>query len=209
MFFRRKFYNDSLNLQSIKTRSEKVKVIGKEVESDNDFDENLGKVKEKIVLKLIMKIKDGDEQQRRDSFKHILHHYEELGMSSILDKLLSLVLSHSTSGYVRHIFLRLVENIINRIGAHVRPFVNKLMLILMPMLIDEDFIVRLEGRGLITSISRAAGKHCIISCLRPDIESDDEYVRGTTARTLSVIVSAFGLDSMMPFLKALLGSKRN
>ncbi len=51
-----------------------------------------------------------------------------------------------------------------------------------PLLIDEDYYARVEGREIISNLAKAAGLATMISTMRPDIDNIDEYVRNTTAR---------------------------
>jgi splicing factor 3B subunit 1 len=45
--------------------------------------------------------------------------------------------------------------------------------------------------------------------MRPDIDHADEYVHNTTARAFSVVASALGIPSLLPFLKAVCRSKKS
>jgi splicing factor 3B subunit 1 len=58
-------------------------------------------------------------------------------------------------------------------------------------------------------VSKAAGLAHMISTMRPDIDHADEYVRNTTARAFSVVASALGIPSLLPFLKAVCRSKKS
>jgi len=49
----------------------------------------------------------------------------------------------------------------------------------------------------------------MISIMRLDIDHADEYVRNTTARAFSVVASALGIPSLLPFLKAVCCSKKS
>ena len=48
----------------------------------------------------------------------------------------------------------------------------------------------------------------MLTVLRPDIDSEDEYVRNTTARAFSVVASALGIPALQPFLRAVCRSKK-
>ncbi|OJA07925.1 hypothetical protein AZE42_03688, partial [Rhizopogon vesiculosus] len=45
--------------------------------------------------------------------------------------------------------------------------------------------------------------------MRPDIDHANEYAHNTTARAFSVVASALGIPSLLPFLKAVCGSKKS
>ncbi|PSN30051.1 Splicing factor 3B subunit 1, partial [Blattella germanica] len=78
-----------------------------------------------------------------------------------------------------------------------------------PLLIDEDYYARVEGREIISNLAKAAGLATMISTMRPDIDNIDEYVRNTTARAFAVVASALGIPSLLPFLKAVCRSKKS
>lgn len=91
----------------------------------------------------------------------------------------------------------------------VRPYVHKILVVIEPLLIDEDYFARVEGREIIANLSKAAGLATMIAAMRPDIDNVDEYVRNTTARAFSVVASALGIHALLPFLKAVCQSKKS
>jgi len=91
----------------------------------------------------------------------------------------------------------------------VRPYVHKILVVIEPLLIDEDYYARVEGREIISNLAKAAGLPTMIATMRPDIDHSDEYVRNTTARAFSVIASALGIPAMLPFLRAVCNSKKS
>ena len=91
----------------------------------------------------------------------------------------------------------------------VRPYAHKILVVIEPLLIDEDYYARVEGREIISNLAKAAGLATMISVMRPDIDNPDEYVRNTTARAFAVVASALGIPSLLPFLKAVCRSKKS
>ena len=91
----------------------------------------------------------------------------------------------------------------------MRPYVHKILVVIEPLLIDEDYYARVEGREIIANLSKAAGLATMIAAMRPDIDNIDEYVRNTTARAFSVVASALGIPALLPFLKAVCLSKKS
>jgi splicing factor 3B subunit 1 len=87
--------------------------------------------------------------------------------------------------------------------------VHKILVVIEPLLIDEDYYARVEGREIIANLSKAAGLAQMIAAMRPDIDNIDEYVRNTTARAFSVVASALGIPALLPFLKAVCLSKKS
>lgn len=91
----------------------------------------------------------------------------------------------------------------------VRPYVHKILVVIEPLLIDEDYYARVEGREIISNLAKAAGLATMITTMRPDIDHQDEYVRNTTARAFAVVASSLGIPALLPFLKAVCQSKKN
>lgn len=88
-------------------------------------------------------------------------------------------------------------------------FSCQILVVIEPLLIDEDYYARVEGREIISNLAKAAGLATMISTMRPDIDNIDEYVRNTTARAFAVVASALGIPSLLPFLKAVCRSKKS
>ena len=103
----------------------------------------------------------------------------------------------------------MIDRILYKLDDAVRPYVHKILVVIEPLLIDEDYYARVEGREIIANLSKAAGLATMISTMRPDIDNVDEYVRNTTARAFSVVASALGIPNLVPFLKAVCQSKKS
>ncbi|KAG0482072.1 hypothetical protein HPP92_010156 [Vanilla planifolia] len=109
----------------------------------------------------------------------------------------------------RHLLVKVIDRLLYKLDELVRPFVHKILVVIEPLLIDEDYYARVEGREIISNLSKAAGLATMIAAMRPDIDNIDEYVRNTTARDFSVVASALGIPALLPFLKAVCQSKKS
>merc|ERR1712187_1066926 len=105
--------------------------------------------------------------------------------------------------------VKVIDRILYKLQDLVRPYVHNILVVVMTMLIDEDYYARFEGREIISNLAKAAGQASMISALRSDIDNIDEYVRNTAARAFAVICSSFGIQTMVPFLKAVTKSKKS
>ena len=83
--------------------------------------------------------------------------------------------------------LQVIDRILYKLDELVRPFVHKILVVIEPLLIDEDYYARVEGREIIANLSKAAGLATMIAAMRPDIDNIDEYVRNTTARAFRCV----------------------
>ncbi|KAJ8599734.1 hypothetical protein CTAYLR_003404 [Chrysophaeum taylorii] len=109
----------------------------------------------------------------------------------------------------RHLLVKVIDRILYKLDDLVRPFVHKILVVIEPLLIDEDYYARVEGREIISNLAKAAGLATMIATMRPDIDNLDEYVRNTTARAFAVVASALGIPALLPFLKAVCQSRKS
>lgn len=190
-------------------KPEDYQYFSKLMESKADDQMTIEEAKERKILKLLLRIKNGTPQMRRQSLRQITEKARDFGASALLDQVLPLLMSPSLEDQERHLLVKVIDRILFKLGDLVRPYVHKILVVIEPMLIEEDYYTRIEGREIISNLSKAAGLATMIATLRPDIDHADEYVRNTTARTFAVVASALGIQSLLPFLKAVCRSKKS
>ncbi|CAK8985857.1 Splicing factor 3B subunit 1 (Pre-mRNA-splicing factor SF3b 155 kDa subunit) (SF3b155) (Spliceosome-associated protein 155) (SAP 155), partial [Durusdinium trenchii] len=164
--------------------------------------------KERKIMHMLLRIKNGTPMQRKAALRQITVNARELGAGPLFNQILPLLMSPTLEEQERHLLVKTVDRILFRLDDLVRPYVHKILVVIEPMLIDEDHIARAEGRELIANLAKAAGLWTMIATMRPDIDHTDEYVRNTTARAFAVVASALGIQTMMPFLKAVCQSRK-
>ena len=71
---------------------------------------------------------------------------------------------------------KVLDRVLFRLDDLVRPYVHKVLTVITPLLIDQDYYARIEGREIIANLAKAAGLASVISAMRPDLENTDEYV---------------------------------
>ena len=120
-----------------------------------------------------------------------------------------LLMSTELEDQERHLLIKVVNRILFKLDSLVRPYVHKIIVTVGPMLIDEDYFARVEGREVISNLAKASGLAYMISTMREDLDSKDEYVRNITARAFSIVASALGIPAMLPFLRAVCKSKKS
>ena len=69
---------------------------------------------------------------------------------------------------------QVIDRILYKLDELVRPYVHKILVVIEPLLIDEDYYARVEGREIIANLSKAAGLATMIAAMRPDIDNIDE-----------------------------------
>jgi len=179
---------------------------------DGEMDESglsLEELKERKIMRLLLKIKNGTPPMRKTALRQITDKAREFGAGPLFDKILPLLMERTLEDQERHLLVKVIDRILYKLDDLVRPYVHKILVVIEPLLIDEDYYARVEGREIISNLSKAAGLAHMISTMRPDIDHVDEYVRNTTARAFAVVASALGIPSLLPFLKAVCRSKKS
>jgi splicing factor 3B subunit 1 len=175
-----------------------------------DFDAlTLEEQKERRIMEILLKVKNGTPIMRKAALRQITERARELGPGPIFSQILPLMMSTTLEDHERHLLVKVIDRVLFKLDDLVRPYVHKILVVIEPMLIEEDYYARVEGREIVSSLAKAAGLPTMIATMRPDIDHADEYVRNTTARAFAVVASALGVSALLPFLKAVCSSKKS
>merc|ERR1719194_244264 len=165
--------------------------------------------KERKIMGLLLKVKNGLPPQRKSAMRQLTEGARKLGPGPLFNQILPLLMSSTLEDQERHLLVKVIDRVLYKLDDLVRPYVHKILVVIEPLLIDEDYYARVEGREIISNLSKAAGLATMIASMRPDIDNLDEYVRNTTARAFSVVASALGIPALLPFLRAVCLSRRS
>ena len=179
---------------------------------DPEVDEtklSLESIKKRRVLSYLLRIKNGIPPVRKSALRQITDKAKYFGPSILFSQIIPLLMSPSIDDEERHSLVKLMERLLLKLGTEVRPWAHKILVAVTPMLVDEIAYVRIEGREIISNLSKSVGMPTMISVLRPDIESLDESIRTITAKALAIVASSLGVNEFFPFLKAINETKKN
>ena len=190
-------------------KQEDMKYFGKLMTANDEEDSSLEQKKEIRLMKLLLKIKNGTPGIRKKSLRQLTDNSRTFGPKVLFNQILPLLLEPNLDDHERHVLVKLVGRILFHLDDLVRPYTHKILMVVSPLLIDEDFTIRLEARDIISSLTRAAGLANMIANLRPDLDHVDEYVRNVTSRVFAIVANTLGLVNFIPFLKAVIKSKKN
>lgn len=138
--------------------------------------------KERQIMKLLLKVKNGTPPQRKSALRQLTDKAKEFGPGPLFSQILPLLMSPTLEDQERHLLVKVIDRVLFKLDDLVRPYVHNILVVIEPLLIDEDYYARVEGREIISNLAKAAGLATMISTMRPDIDNVDEYVRNTTAR---------------------------
>ncbi|KAI3406702.2 prp10 [Candida oxycetoniae] len=164
--------------------------------------------KEMQSMKLVLKAKNGTQIVRKRAMRALTENAVKFGPKILLSQILPVLLEPTLGEQERHLLVKMVGRIMLRLNESIRPYTSKIIHVLSPFLIDEESTIRMETREIITSLTKAVGFANMISTLRPDLDHVDEYVRNLTSRVLAIVANTLGLNQFLPFLQAVVKSKR-
>ena len=198
-----------LTEDGIEVREEDRAAFGALLEEVDEAELTLKEAKERRIMRALLRIKNGTPQQRKSSLRFLTEKARYLGAGPLFDQILPLLMQQTLDETERHLLVKVVDRVLYRLDDLVRPHVHKILVVVTPLLIDEDYYARVEGREIIANLAKAAGLASMIAAMRPDIDHADEYVRNTTARAFSVVASALGVPAVVPFLRAACKAKKS
>lgn len=198
------------SLKGIAMKPEDYKNFAAVFEKDKkDEDITEAELVERRIMHLLLRIKNGAPSVRKVAMRQITERARDFGAGPLLDQILPLLMSPTLEHQERHLYVKVIDRILYQLDDLVRPYVHKILVVIEPMLIDDDYYARIEGREIISHLSKVVGLATMISAMRPDIDNEAEYVRNTTARAFAVVTSALGIPSMLLFLRAVCNSKKS
>ncbi|KAI0014651.1 armadillo-type protein [Xylariomycetidae sp. FL0641] len=190
-------------------KQEDMAYFGKLADGSDENALSVDEMKERKIMRLLLKIKNGTPPMRKTALRQLTDNARQFGAGPLFNQILPLLMEKTLEDQERHLLVKVIDRILWKLDDLVRPYVHKILVVIEPLLIDQDYYARVEGREIISNLSKAAGLATMISVMRPDIDHVDEYVRNTTARAFAVVASALGIPALLPFLRAVCRSKKS
>ncbi|KAJ9191574.1 hypothetical protein DTO166G4_7179 [Paecilomyces variotii] len=190
-------------------KPEDMAYFGKLVDGADENTMSVDELKERKIMRLLLKVKNGTPPMRKTALRQLTDNARQFGAGPLFNQILPLLMEKSLEDQERHLLVKVIDRVLYKLDDLVRPYVHKILVVIEPLLIDQDYYARVEGREIISNLSKAAGLAHMISTMRPDIDHVDEYVRNTTARAFAVVASALGIPALLPFLRAVCRSKKS
>ncbi|EEP77002.1 U2 snRNP component prp10 [Uncinocarpus reesii 1704] len=190
-------------------KAEDMQYFGKLVDGADENTMSVEELKERKIMRLLLKVKNGTPPMRKTALRQLTDNARQFGAGALFNQILPLLMEKTLEDQERHLLVKVIDRVLYKLDDLVRPYVHKILVVIEPLLIDQDYYARVEGREIISNLSKAAGLAHMISTMRPDIDHVDEYVRNTTARAFAVVASALGIPALLPFLRAVCRSKKS
>ncbi|CAL5225155.1 g7935 [Coccomyxa viridis] len=183
--------------------------FGKLLKEVDEEQLSVEEMKERKIMKLLLKAKNGTPPQRKSALRQLTDKARHFGAGPLFKQILPLLMSPTLEDQKRHLLVKVIARVLFKLDELVWPFVHKILVVIQPLLIDEDYYMRQDGKEIIQNLAKAAGLATMIAAMRPDIDNITEYVRNTTVRAFSVMAQALGIPLLLSFLKAVCLSKKS
>ncbi|KAJ1722688.1 hypothetical protein LPJ53_002901 [Coemansia erecta] len=186
-----------------------VQYFGRLLDGGDDADGDAEAAAERQVLRLLLRIKNGAAPQRKAAMRQLGERARTLGAAAVFGQTLPLLMAPTLEPQQRHVLVKVLDRALLRLGDLARPHVHRILVVVEPMLADvADRFAQAEARQVISNLSKAAGLPAMLAALRPDVDHADAFVRRTTAHALAVVGAALGVPQLLPFVRALCGSRK-
>lgn len=190
-------------------KPEDMQYFSKLTDSVDEEQLSVEEMKERKIMRLLLKIKNGTPPMRKTALRQLTDNARSFGAGPLFNQILPLLMERTLEDQERHLLVKVIDRVLYKLDELVRPYTHKILVVIEPLLIDQDYYARVEGREIISNLAKAAGLSTMISTMRPDIDHVDEYVRNTTARAFAVVASALGIPALIPFLRAVTRTKKS
>lgn len=100
---------------------------------------------EREIMTYLLKIKNGTPPMRKSGLRKITENARRLGAGPLFNQILPLLMSPTLEDQERHLLVKVIDRILYKLDDLVRPYVHKILVVIEPLLIDEDYYARVEG----------------------------------------------------------------
>jgi splicing factor 3B subunit 1 len=116
-------------------------------------------------MRLLLKIKNGTPPVRTVALRQITDKAREFGAGPLFDKILPLLMERTLEDQERHLLVKVMDHVLYKLDDLVHPYIHRIIVVIEPLLIDEDYYSRVEGHKIISNLSKATGLACMISTM--------------------------------------------
>ena len=143
-------------------------------------------VKERKIMKLLLKIKNGTPPVRKVALRQITEKAKEFGAGPLFNQILPLLMSPTLEDQERHLLVKVIDRVLYKLDDLVRRMCTRFLSSSSRFSSTRTTTRVRKDVKIVSNLSKAAGLATMIAIMRPDIDNPDEYVRNTTARAFAV-----------------------
>lgn len=136
------------DLQFFKT--EDMAYFGKLVDGADENTMSVEDLKERKIMRLLLKVKNGTPPMRKTALRQLTDNARQFGAGPLFNQILPLLMEKSLEDQERHLLVKVIDRVLYKLDDLVRPYVHKILVVIEPLLIDQDYYARVEGREIIS-----------------------------------------------------------
>jgi len=119
-------------------KPEDAQYFAKILKEEDETELTIDKMKERKIMRLLLKIKNGTPPVRKTALRQITDKAREFGAGPLFDKILPLLMERTLEDQERHLLVKVIDRILYKLDDLVRPYVHRILVVIEPLLIDED-----------------------------------------------------------------------
>lgn len=151
-------------------KAEDMAYFGKLVDGGDENAMSVEELKERKIMRLLLKVKNGTPPMRKTALRQLTDNARQFGAGPLFNQILPLLMEKTLEDQERHLLVKVIDRVLYKLDDLVRPYIHKILVVIEPLLIDQDYYARVEGREIISNLSKSAGLASMISTMRPDID---------------------------------------
>ena len=97
------------------------------------------------------------------ALRQITDKAREFGAGPLFNQILPLLMSPTLEDQERHLLVKVIDRILYKLDDLVRPYVHKILVVIEPLLIDEDYYARVEGREIISNLAKVRLANIVVN----------------------------------------------
>uniref|UniRef100_A0A182T461 Splicing factor 3B subunit 1 domain-containing protein n=1 Tax=Anopheles maculatus TaxID=74869 RepID=A0A182T461_9DIPT len=113
--------------------------FGKLLIDVDEYSLTVEELKERQIMNLLLKIKNGEPPIRKIAMRHITNKAREFGAGPLFNQILPLMMNVTLEDHERHQLVKVIDRILFKLDNLVRPYVHGILIVIEPLLIDEDY----------------------------------------------------------------------
>eukprot|EP01084_Bolivina_argentea_P029414 54627_1 len=162
------------------------------------------------LSKLLNQLSIANKSELKPLIQTLMRNINCYDSKDIFTKIFTLLMETTLQDAQKRNLVTLLTKLISTLGKDIiTPLTHKICIVIQPLLIDQNYIDRQLGKNVIKQLCKKVDLALMLPVIRSDIESVDEYIRNVTTRTVAVMTDVFGIQLLLPFLKAVCSNKKS
>ena len=126
-------------------KAEDMAYFGKLTDGSDENTMSVEELKERKIMRLLLKVKNGTPPMRKTALRQLTDNARQFGAGPLFNQILPLLMEKTLEDQERHLLVKVIDRVLYKLDDLVRPYVHKILVVIEPLLIDQDYYARVEG----------------------------------------------------------------